>query len=122
MPSSVIHSLVPAKAFSVGYVKGQARALSLLALLSVMHEMNVTAEVLLKEAPKFHDTVSLIWVQRIQEGSRSEEALLNMKLSLRGTLRKACNVVQICEMIRRLTLPRTCSSTVTCASVDAQML
>ena len=40
------------KAFSVGYVKGQARAPSLLALLSVMHEMKVTAEVLLKEAPK----------------------------------------------------------------------
>ena len=80
----------------------KAFSVSLLALLSIMREMKVSVDVLLKGAPKFHETVSLIWVQRIQEGSRSDEALLNMKLSLRGTLRQACNAVQICEMIRRL--------------------
>ena len=88
--------------FTVGYVKGQARMLSLLGLLFVMHEKRITMEILAKDLPKFHDSVCLIWAQRVDEGSRTEEALLNMKLSLRGSLRKACNVVQICEMIRRL--------------------
>ena len=75
--------------FTVGYVKGQARMLSLLGLLFVMHEKKITREILAK--------VPRLCVPDLgAKGGR--------RVARRGSLaqHEAESVVQICEMIRRL--------------------
>ncbi|CAK8987791.1 Uncharacterized protein SCF082_LOCUS1126 [Durusdinium trenchii] len=48
------------------------------------------------------ESCSVIWTQHLQQHTKEEEVLNNMKFSLKGSLRKACNVIQIAQMIRRL--------------------
>jgi len=86
--------------FSLGFVKGRARMTALLAVLHVMFKDNLADVASLHKV--LFDTVCLVWAQRLQQHNKEEEVLTNMKLSLRGSLRKPCNVIQIADMIRKL--------------------
>ena len=44
----------------------------------------------------------IAWVCHLKQPTKEDEALVNLKLSLRGSLRKAANVVQMAAMIRKL--------------------
>ena len=89
--------------FSVGYVKGRARATSLLALLHVMYsDATFSKEDLENHCPKLIDTVTSIWAHHLRQNTKEDEVLTNLRLSLRGSLRKAANVVQMAAMVRKL--------------------
>lgn len=86
--------------FSVAFIKGRARISSLLALLWVMFDGGVTR---IAESHKLlWETCCVIWTQHLQQHTKEEEVLTNLKLSLKGSLRKACNVIQIAQMVRKL--------------------
>lgn len=86
--------------FSLAFIKGRARITSLLALLWVMFDGGVTK--IAGSHKLLCETCSVIWAQRLQRHSSEQEVLTNMKLSLQGSLRKPCNVIQIAQMIRKL--------------------
>ena len=93
--------------FSVGWIKGRARVCSLMALLCAMFEAERSEgisliEELKKHCYKFWDSVRVAWVYHLKQPTKEDEALVNLKLSLRGSLRKAANVVQMAAMIRKL--------------------
>ena len=90
------------KPFSLGYLKGRARLTSLLALLFSVFEEEVSLEDMKSFCPKFFDSISVIWVQHMRQNSKEDEVLCNLKLSTRGSLRKAANLIQIAFMVRRL--------------------
>ena len=92
--------MAPLEPFSLGFVKGRARMTILLAVLHVMYSDNISDVATLHKV--LFDTVCLVWAQRLQQHNKEDEVLTNMKLSLRGSLRKPCNVIQIAEMIRKL--------------------
>ena len=90
------------KPFSLGYLKGRARLTSLFALLLSVFEEEVSLDDLKSFCPKLFDSVSVIWVQHMRQNSKEDEVLCNLKLSTRGSLRKAANLIQIAFMVRRL--------------------
>ena len=92
-------------AFSVGYIKGRARVTSLFALLFAMYEADgddTMGDTLQSQCFKFWDSCRVVWAQHFKQATKEDEALQNMKLSLRGSLRKAANIVQVATMIRKL--------------------
>lgn len=86
--------------FSVAFVKGRARITTVLSLLWVMFDGGVTG--ISEQHKLLFESCSVIWTQHLQQHTKEEEVLNNMKFSLKGSLRKACNVIQIAQMIRRL--------------------
>ena len=85
--------------FSLGYLKGFARATSLLCLLHFLMKRPVSLE---KEFPALWDSVLRIRVHHVKTSSRINEALTNMKMSCKGSLRKATNTVQCVFMLNSL--------------------
>ncbi|CAK9096491.1 unnamed protein product [Durusdinium trenchii] len=88
------------KPCSVGYIKGRARMTALLAILHVIYSDETGMD--LTPCQKFMESVNLIWVQHLRQATKEDEVLCNLKMSLRGSLRKAANVVQMASMVRRL--------------------
>ncbi|CAE7660330.1 unnamed protein product, partial [Symbiodinium sp. CCMP2456] len=86
-------------AFSLGYFKGYARATSLLCLLHFMMKRGV---IVVMEYPMFWDSVLRIRVHHVKTQSRMSEALTNMKMSCKGSVRKATNTVQCVVMLKSL--------------------
>ncbi len=86
-------------AFNLGYTKGFARASTLLMLCHRLMSAHINVAEML---PQFHESVSQIYVHNIKNTSRIEEALLNMKLSSRGSLRKSNNLIQCVFMLKTL--------------------
>lgn len=85
--------------FSLAYTKGMARATSFLALLHCAWKFGFN----LQEChPRLHESALAIHVHHVQQASKLDEALTNMKLSSRGSIRKMANVIQMTHMIRNL--------------------
>ena len=93
------HQSKPLLPFSLTYIKGTARASSLHAMLHVFMKYGLDVK---QELPTLHHSLLRIKVHCVIQGSRVEEAMTNMKLSCRGSLRKATNTMQICFMIKNL--------------------
>ncbi|CAE7298363.1 unnamed protein product [Symbiodinium sp. CCMP2592] len=85
--------------FSLGYLKGFARAASLLCLLHFMKKQGLNVK---KQYPTLWETVIRIRVHHIKTESRLNEALTNMKISCKGSIRKATNTVQCVFMLKSL--------------------
>lgn len=86
------------KPFSLSYAKGFARCSTLLMLL---HKI-MAAKVDLRTFPELTDTVGQIYAHVVQSSSRIDEALFNMKISARHSLRKANNLVQCVFILKSL--------------------
>ena len=86
--------------FSVAFIKGRARITSLMALLYTMFDGGVTK--IADHNRVLWESCPVIWAQHLIQHTKEEEVLTNLKLSLRGSLRKACNVIQIAHMVRKL--------------------
>ena len=84
---------------SIGFSKGQARSTTLLSFLLWVMESSIDLE---KEHPELYSSVLEISAQPIEVSSRFEEAMLNMKISVQGSIRKANNVIQIVLMLQNL--------------------
>lgn len=87
------------KPFSLGYLKGFARASS---LLMVLHRSMVLQLDLKKCLPLLYDSVCKISVHCFKQNSRVDEALMNMKMSASGSVRKAVNLIQCVYMLKNL--------------------
>ena len=85
---------------SVGYVKGQARALSGLCVLYYCFLKDIKVH---EVHPRLHESFCMVWVMHIDYGNQLEEGLANMKLSARGSIRRSNSVVQIVLMIQNIT-------------------
>ena len=85
--------------FSLAYLKGMARSCTLLFLL---HRLFVLQTDIAADLPKLHDSVCKIHCFHIKPGSRVEEALSNMRISCRGSLRKSTNLIQAVIMVQNL--------------------
>ena len=85
--------------FSLGYLTGVARASSLLALLHVIFKSGID---LSTTHPTLHNSCCAIHVHHVEQPSKMHEALKNMKLSARGSIRKMTNVIEITVMVKNL--------------------
>ena len=85
--------------FSLGYLKGFARAST---LLMVLHRSMVLKLDLKNILPAFHESVCKISVHCFKQNSRVDEALMNMKMSASGSIRKAVNLIQCVYMLTNL--------------------
>ena len=85
--------------FSLGYQKGMARTVSLHALLVLCWQKALDLRAL---HPVLHKSIQLIHCHHTPNANKMDEALANMKLSLRGSIRKMVNVVQLAIMVDRL--------------------
>jgi hypothetical protein len=85
--------------FTVCYLKGMARAASLLALLHYCWKNDKDIKT---NHPALYDSVLRIWCHHLEQPTRVDEAILSMKLSARGSIRKAVNVIQTVVMIQNL--------------------
>ena len=89
-------TLVP---FSIGWIKGLARGTSVLAALHRFWRLDID----IKEMnPKFYDSVQTIYIHNVKVPSKMDEALMTMKFSSRGSIRKKTNIIQTVIMIYRL--------------------
>ena len=86
---------------SLGYMQGQARTATLLALLKWCH---CDGWVLEEVHPILHKTVLQVYAHKIHCASQLDEALMNMKLSVRGSIRTQNNIIQTVIMIRNLNM------------------
>ena len=86
--------------FTIAWVKGMARSCSLLSLLFLLQSyQNGDWE---KEFPKLHQTAGRIFIHCNPFQNKMDEAIENMKISLRGAIRRAVNVIQLAFMIDNL--------------------
>lgn len=86
-------------ATSLGYVKGMARSCTVLCMVHVAWKKNYD---LASRLPKFYGTLLRIYAIHSPAGSKREIALLNMKLSCRGSIRKPPNVISILFTVKSL--------------------
>ena len=88
------------KPFTLAWVKGMARGCCLLTILHLLRKFQICLE---QQFPALHRTAGKIYVYNRPFGNKVDEALENMKLSLRGSIRKIVNVIQLAFMIENLT-------------------
>lgn len=84
---------------SLGYIKGMARVSTILALLYTCWDKNYDIEA---RHPKMYTSVLRVWALHAPASSKREIALANMKLSARGSIRRAPNVITILFMVQKL--------------------
>ena len=80
---------------TVGYLKGRARMENLLLLLHINFKLSFH---LRDVHPALFTSVLRIYAHHLPQSSRREEALSNMQISCKGSLRKAPNIVTISKM------------------------
>lgn len=85
--------------FSLGNVKGFARASALQMLLFRAMDLGIDLKTLM---PDFWSSVRKVYVHCMPITNRLDEAMQNMKLSARGSLRQANNTIQCVVMIQNL--------------------
>ena len=85
--------------FSLGNVKGFARASTLQMLLFRAMDLGIDLKTLM---PDFWSSVRKVYVHCMPITNRLDEAMQNMKLSARGSLRQANNTIQCVVMIQNL--------------------
>ena len=85
--------------FSLGYLKGMARTGSLHALLIVCwkNDLDIKAN-----NSKLFNSIQLIHCHFRPHATKLEEGLSNLKLSVRGSIRKMSNVVQLAITVEQL--------------------
>ena len=89
----------PLKPFTVPFTKGAARSITLHALLLYSWKNSLDLE---HRLPKVHESILKIYGHCRAHGSKVDEALKNMKLSLRGSIRRKTNLIQLAMMVERL--------------------
>jgi hypothetical protein len=89
----------PMPSFSLGYVKGMARMSSLFALL---HYCWVEGLDVKQNHPVLYESLLRIWAHHVEHQNKLDEAIHTMKLSAKGSIRKAVNVIQAAVMIQNL--------------------
>ena len=89
----------PLGTFSLGYLKGMARATAALALL---HRIFILKVDLKSVHPVLHESMRAVSVHHVSMGSKLAEALQNMKLSARGRIRKKTNIIQVVVIVKNL--------------------
>ena len=87
------------RAFSLGYVKGQGRSTSLLAILHYCWRENIEIS---QVHPKFYESARSIYVYHLSISTKIDEALMNMRISARGSVRRANNLITTVIMIQNL--------------------
>ena len=92
-------STSPLPTCSLAYVKGMARISSVISLLYWCWEQNIN---LREQHPKLYDSVRAVYAHHLIKQSKVEEALSTMKLSARGSIRRATNVIQIAVIVKNL--------------------
>jgi hypothetical protein len=97
-PPEVVGS-EPLRTASLGYVKGMARTSSLLMLLHYCFKNSVDLKTV---HPQLYTSVLKIFVHHMPSQTKQDEALKNLKLSARGSIRKMANVIQIAQIIKNL--------------------
>ncbi len=85
--------------FSVGYLKGQARAQSLIALLMILLDEHINIE---KAFPKLFKSIFEISCKAISLPSKTSEVFESMRRSHAGSIRRAPNCVTWVEALTRL--------------------
>ncbi|CAK0907391.1 unnamed protein product, partial [Prorocentrum cordatum] len=88
-----------ARGFYLGYAKGQARAVAILSILLYFMKNEYDLKVV---HLKLYESILAIYVHSMKVNSKEEEALLNMKLSCRGSIRRANNIVEVVFMLQNL--------------------
>ena len=89
----------PLPTFSLAYIKGMARVCSLFALLYKVWKLGIELQSVHKT---LYESVRVVYVHHIEQPSKMDEALKNMKLSCRGSIRKATNVIEVVMMLKNL--------------------
>jgi hypothetical protein len=84
---------------SLGYIKGQARSTTLLTVLHYCYSKNVDLK---KIHPVLYESCLKIYILKVQYSTKADEALANMKLSARGSVRRANNLVITVMMLHNL--------------------
>lgn len=90
---------VETQAFYLGHAKGQARAVTILSILYYFMKNEYDLKAV---HPKLYESILAIYVHSMKVNSKEEEALLNMKLSCRGSIRRANNIVEVVFMLVNL--------------------
>ena len=85
----------------LGYVKGEGRSITLHASLVWCWVTNVD---LAACHPVLYSSILEIRVHMCKPRNLMATALVNMKLSARGDVRRANNLIQICYMVKELSL------------------
>ena len=86
-------------AASLGYLKGMARSTTALLLVHRAWQLNLDMH---QAHPKLYESIVRIYVHHVQQPTKVDEALHNMKLSARGSIRKKINLIQTEMMISKL--------------------
>ena len=90
---------------SLGFIKGNARVSTLLALLHFAMDQGFEKAY----HPTLYESVRDIKVVRFSTGGMLGDALLNMKWSVRGSIRTQNNVLQIAIMVQNLQKAGACA-------------
>ena len=98
-PPLVVHWSGNLGTATLAYSKGAARTQTILALLRWCQLNNCSVR---HGHPTLYGTLLVIFAHKIECATRLDEALLNMKLSVRGSIRTANNVIETVMMIRNL--------------------
>ena len=85
--------------FSLGYIKGMARVVSLLTIVHRAWKMGLNLE---EKHPVMFKSLLTIHVHHMEMVSKVDEALKLMKLSARGNIRKKTNVIQTVVIVKNL--------------------
>ena len=88
----------PLPSFSLGYVLGMARVTSLLALLHSCWKAGLQ----ITDHPVLYDSLLRVYAHHIEHSNKVDEAMHNMRMSARGSIRKSVNVIQAAVMIQTL--------------------
>ena len=88
----------------MGYVKGMARVSTLIALLAFVKGRALN----IHDLPKLYESVLDIKVVRFGPIDQLGQAMMNMKLSVRGSIRTANNIIQTVYMVVKLQKVKAC--------------
>ena len=89
----------PLPMFGLSYLKGLRRVTS---LMMILHYCKVNGVDIKKNLPELFESVVKIRVHHVAQSSLAEETFSCMKISAKGSMRRACNVVEMVVMIRNL--------------------
>ena len=85
---------------SLGYIKGEARATTVLTILRWTYQESIDLKV---EHEKLYESIREVWLHPFKGATKLDEGLMNMKLSVRGSIRTANNIIQTVILVQNLT-------------------
>lgn len=97
---ALFEDIEPIQPFSIAYVKGMTRSCSILSLLFYLFRQKVE---IISRLPVLYVSILKVFGHAKPLGNKIDEAFENMKLSLRGEIRKAVNLIQLAMMVHKLT-------------------